>query len=126
MSGVVLIVEDEAQVLILAESVLQGAGYETVSASTVAEALAIIESDRHIDLLFTDLGLGNDVEGGLTIGAAFSKSRPGAPVLYTTARELTDGMSALFVDPHAFAAKPYNVEQLIAAVAKLIQDSKDT
>jgi DNA-binding NtrC family response regulator len=126
MSGVVLIVEDEAQVLILAESVLQGAGYETASASTVAEALAIIESDRHIDLLFTDLGLGNDAEGGLTIGAAFSKSRPGVPVLYTSARGLTDGMSALFVEPHGFVAKPYNVEQLIAAVAKLIQCSKDT
>jgi CheY-like chemotaxis protein len=41
MSDVVLIVEDETQVLIFAESVLQQAGYETLSASSVAEALAI-------------------------------------------------------------------------------------
>jgi response regulator receiver domain-containing protein len=67
--AVVLIVEDEATVLILAESVLQEAGYETVSASTVAEALAIVESrDQQIDLLFTDLGLGDEIEGGLAIG----------------------------------------------------------
>jgi CheY-like chemotaxis protein len=31
MSDVVLVVEDETQVLILAESVLQQAGYETLS-----------------------------------------------------------------------------------------------
>ena len=45
----VLIIEDETQVLILAESVLQHAGYETVSASTVAEAQAIINSAHKLD-----------------------------------------------------------------------------
>ena len=44
---VVLIVEDEALLLVLAVSVLQAAGYGTVSASTVAEAVAIIE-DREL------------------------------------------------------------------------------
>jgi CheY-like chemotaxis protein len=60
MADVVLVVEDETQVLILAESVLQQAGYETLSASSVAEALAIIDTDHRIGLLFTDLGLGED------------------------------------------------------------------
>jgi DNA-binding NtrC family response regulator len=121
MASVVLIAEDEAPVRILAESVLEGAGYETISASTVAEALAIIETDHHrIDLLFTDLSFGDDAEGGLTIGAAFSKARPGAPVLYATARELTDGMTALFVEPHGFMAKPYTVERLKTSVANLL------
>jgi DNA-binding NtrC family response regulator len=119
--SVVLIVEDETQVLILAESVLQEAGYETVSASTVAEALAIVEApDQHIDLLFTDLGLRDETEGGLAIGQAFAKSRPGAPVLYTTARTVTDGMTALFVEPNIFLSKPYDVDQLKTAVAKLL------
>jgi DNA-binding NtrC family response regulator len=119
--SVVLIVEDEKQVLILAESVLQEAGYETVSASTVAEALAIVESrDQQIDLLFTDLGLGDEIEGGLAIGQGFAKSRPGMPVLYTTGRGVTDGMMALFVEPNGFVAKPYTVDQLKTAVAKLL------
>jgi CheY-like chemotaxis protein len=49
--GVVLIVEDEVPLLILAESVLQSAGYETVSASTVAEAIAVVEdAEQKIDL----------------------------------------------------------------------------
>jgi DNA-binding NtrC family response regulator len=119
--SVVLIVEDETQVLILAESVLQGAGYETVSASTVAEALAIIESpDRQLDLLFTDITLRDEIDGGLTIGTAFAKSRPGAPVLYATGRGVTDGMVALFVEPNGFIAKPYTVEQLKTAITNLV------
>jgi len=63
---IVLIVEDAAPLLVLAESVLQSAGYATVSASTVAEALAVVEdTDQQLDLLFTDLGLRDQVEGGL-------------------------------------------------------------
>jgi CheY-like chemotaxis protein len=52
----VLIVEDEVPLLIFAECMLQTAGYETICASTVAEALAIVENtDGQLDLLFTDL-----------------------------------------------------------------------
>ena len=40
--GRVLVVEDETQVLMLAELVLQQAGYDTLSAATRAEAQAII------------------------------------------------------------------------------------
>jgi DNA-binding NtrC family response regulator len=65
----VLIVEDETQVLMLAESVLQQAGHDTLSAATVAEAQAIIiNSDEKFDVVFTDVQLANHADGGLTIG----------------------------------------------------------
>lgn len=63
-----VIIEDEIQVLMLAESVLQQADHETVSAATVAEAQSIIQSDEKFDLVITDVELGNHKEGGLTIG----------------------------------------------------------
>jgi DNA-binding NtrC family response regulator len=125
MADVVLVVEDETQVLILAESVLQQAGYETLSASSVAEALAIIDTDQRIGLLFTDLRLGEDSEGGLTIATSFANSRPRVPVLYATGRGVTDGMVALFVEPNGFLAKPYTVEQLETAVANLLGSNKE-
>jgi DNA-binding NtrC family response regulator len=54
----IVIAEDEIQVLILAESVLQQAGHDTVSAGTLAEAQAIINSkDEKFDLVFTDIQL---------------------------------------------------------------------
>ena len=86
----ILIVEDEAQVLVLAElCCCKEAGHETISASTVAEAQAIIHSDAKLDLVFTDIGLGTLAEGGITVGQSAGQSRAGIPVLYTSGRPVT-------------------------------------
>jgi len=102
----VLIVEDEAQVLILAESVLQRAGYETLSAATVAEAQAVINSDAKLDLVVTDISLNNHPEGGITIGKLVEQSRDGVPMLYASGREQTDGMQSLFAQNSRCLASP--------------------
>ena len=60
----ILLVEDEPPLLVLAEFVLQDAGYETVSAATLAEAQAMIHSDKNIDLVFTDITLLDAQQGG--------------------------------------------------------------
>jgi DNA-binding NtrC family response regulator len=118
----VLIVEDEGPLLLLAECMLQTAGYETICASTVAQALAIIENaDGQLDLLFTDLGLRDQLDGGLDVGQAAAGAYPGLPVLYTTGRAVTDGLVTRFVEPHKLIAKPYIEEHLLAAVTDLLQ-----
>ena len=48
----VLLVEDEISLLLLAESVVQGLGHSTFSASNRGQALALLDPDE-IDLLFT-------------------------------------------------------------------------
>jgi DNA-binding NtrC family response regulator len=118
---IILIVEDQVQVLVLAESVLQEAGHETISAGTVAEAQAIIHSNNRLDLIFTDIGLGNLAEGGITIGQSVGQSRSGTPVLYTSGRPATDGMQSLFAEPSAFLPKPYTAQELTDAVTNLLK-----
>jgi DNA-binding NtrC family response regulator len=122
--AVVLVVEDEVQLLILAETVLQRAGYETLSASTPAEADAVIHSENKVDLIFTDLGLGDQAEAGLELGQSASHARPGIPLLYTSGRTLSDGMKSLFSEPCAFLSKPYKDHDLIHAVAELLRLSQ--
>ena len=62
----ILIVEDEPQVLTLAASVLQPAGYEVISAATLSEAEAVIDDTaRKFDLLFIEIELGYEKEGGI-------------------------------------------------------------
>jgi len=119
--AVVLVVEDDEQVRMLAESILRDAGHETRSAATVTEAHAIIESDQKIDALFVDVTLPDHHEAGLELAATAGKTRPGLPVIYTTGRGVTDGMLALFVQPNVFLAKPYNGEQLLTAVANVLK-----
>lgn len=109
------------QVLMLAELVLQEAGHETVSASTVAEAQAIIHSDEEFDLVFTDIGLVDQLEGGITIGRLAMQARPATPILYTSGRGLTDGMKSLFAERSAFLPKPYTAPQLLEAVDDLLR-----
>lgn len=64
----VLIVEGEAQIL-LTQSVLEGADYETLTATTVAEAQAIINSDKKLDLMVPDITLSNHPKSSMTIGS---------------------------------------------------------
>jgi DNA-binding NtrC family response regulator len=121
MPRVVLIVEDEAILLVLAVSVLEAAGYDTVSAGTVAEALAIIENpEQKLDLLFTDLGLGDLTDGGLAVGQTMAKSRPGLPVVYTSGRGVTDCVVKQFVEPSEFIPKPYTDKQLVSTAVELL------
>src|SRR4051812_28330740 len=119
--AVVLVVEDDEQVRVMAESILQEAGHETRSSATMTEAQAIIESDEKVDLLFVDLTLMDSQEGGLHLAQAAAKHRPGVPVVYTTGRGVTDGMVALFVQPSVFLAKPYRAEELLTAVANVLK-----
>jgi DNA-binding NtrC family response regulator len=119
--AVVLVVEDDEQVRVMADSILQDAGYETRSAATMSEAHAILASDEKIDALLVDLELMDDPEAGLGVAQAAAKSRQGLPVIYTTGRGITDGMLALFVERNVFLAKPYRAEQLLTAVANVLK-----
>ena len=121
--AVVLIVEDEDQVRVLAESFLEDQGHRVLSAGTPAGALALLQSSPAIDLLFTDLDLKGDVHAGIELADAAVKLRPGLKVLYTTGRAITDGMKARFVPGSAFLPKPYTVDQLRMSLSTSFQIS---
>ena len=118
--ALILIVEDEDQVRVLAEGILQDGGHTTRSASTADQALALVDGDDGIDVLFTDLGLQSDIQAGLMLAQEAIKRKASLAVLYTTGQGLTDGMQAMFVDRHEFLAKPYTSEQLLTCVEKLL------
>ena len=113
----ILLVEDEEQVRVLAESFLQTAGHTTLSAGSVDQALALLETEQSVDLLFVDLKLQGDNEAGLALATEAVKKRPDLSVLYTSALGVTDGMIALFVEKSAFLPKPYTVEQLATVLS---------
>jgi len=108
----ILLVEDDEQVRVLAESFLQTAGHSTLSAASSEQALALLAADDPVDLLFVDVILHGDAEGGLSLAKKAIELRPHLKVLYTSAQALTDGMTALFVPSSAYLPKPYTVEQL--------------
>jgi DNA-binding NtrC family response regulator len=118
--AVVLIVEDDEQVRVLAESILRDEGHTVITATGVDGSEALLDSEQPVDVLFIDVRLGSDLEGGLRVAHNARERRPGLSILYTTGTGLTDGMKALFTEPFRFLPKPYTSEQLIESVAFLI------
>jgi len=115
----VLMVEDEEQIRVLAESVLQDAGHKVVAATGIEGAKALLNTDQQIDVLFLDLNLG-DPEAGLMVAQQAQAMRPKLSYLYTTGAAVNEGMKAMFVEPFLFLPKPYTFEQLTKSVAFLM------
>ncbi len=126
--AVILVVEDEEQVRVLASSILQDAGHRTLSAATVDQALALVRAEPAIELIFTDIDLADDAEAGLVhpgleLAQQARRLRPQLRVLYTTGAVVTDGMQALLVEDGGFLAKPYDMDQLATKVAELVAEN---
>lgn len=118
--AVVLIVEDEEQVRVLAEAIIRELGYETLTAATAEQALALVGERSDIDALFTDIGLQQDAEAGLQLAKDVAARKPALPVLYTTGQGVTDGMRAMFAEPFGFLPKPYTPGDLKTALGNLL------
>ena len=113
----VLIVEDEDQVRVLAESYLREQGHQTMSAATAEEALAVFDVVDRIDVMFTDVILKGDLHAGLDMAKEAIGRRPDLKVLFTTGSAITDGLKAMMVEKSAVLEKPYTVDQLQAALS---------
>jgi CheY-like chemotaxis protein len=79
----ILIVEDDALVREYVVTQIRGLGYDTLSASNAAEALAIIDGPERIDLLFTDVIIPGTMNGRQLAIEALAR-RQGLKVLYTS------------------------------------------
>lgn len=111
--AIILLLEDEDQVRVLAESYLEEQGHKVLTAATTDGGLAILKSEQPIDLLFTDIGLKEELHGGIELARQAVEMRPGLKVLYTTGRPITDGMRVRFVEGSAVLEKPYTTEELL-------------
>ena len=100
----VLVVEDEFLVRLDLSTHLQEAGYDTIEAGSADDAITVLESDRSIAVVFTDIKMPGTLDG---IGLAKHIRRfwPRTIIVIGSAnsRSLMDGMPAgcsLFGKPY--------------------------
>ena len=81
--GVVLVVEDEPSVRMVVRDVLSDLGHTVLEAESGQAGLSIVASKIHLDLLLTDVGLPDGMNGRQLADAA-RQHRPGLKVLFIT------------------------------------------
>ncbi len=79
----IVLVEDDQAVSEYAVSVLEDLGYRVLTAQDGTEGLAVVNAAKRIDLLFTDVVLGGELNGR-QLADAVKKLKPDVPVLFTT------------------------------------------
>ena len=108
----ILIVEDEKQVRVFAESYLRQQGHRTITAASAAEALTLIDAVDGVDVLFSEIKLKGDELAGVHLAKQAVRRWPGMKVVYAAEQQVTDGLKPLLVAPAAVLAKPYAVGDL--------------
>lgn len=112
----ILIVEDEALVCEVAAMEFEDGGWQVLTTSDGAEALRLLAGDAGIDVLFTDIGL-RDAVDGWQVAAEARALRPGLQVIYATGYA-PDPQRA--VAGAMFFRKPYVPSEILAAANELM------
>ena len=107
----VLVVEDDEHVTSMTEESLRELGYGVLRSSTAQEALALLNDDRRIDILFSDVVMPGGMNG-VQLAITARRLRPKLRVL------LTSGYTGAALQEHGVPAdlpllsKPYRREEL--------------
>ncbi|MGU3493683.1 PAS domain-containing protein [Xanthobacteraceae bacterium A53D] len=116
---VVLVVEDDPSVRLLVLQVLHELGYQAVEAADGHEAVPILESSRHFDLMISDVGLPG--LNGRQLAEIARETRPTLPILFMTgyAQEAAD-QSRFLERGMEIISKPFDMEQFGRRIAEIV------
>lgn len=115
----VLLVEDDPAVRMLVLDVLDELGYHAHQAGDAKSALALLESERRIDLLVTDVGLPG--MNGRQLAEISREQRPGLKVLFMTGYAQMAAERQGFLDTGMdMIAKPFSIDLLANKIRQMI------
>lgn len=113
---VVLVVDDDADTLALSTTVVESFGCSVLAARSCDEALAVLDSGAHVDLVLSDVVMPK--MNGMALARIARERRPGLPVVlatgYPDAVELVTDSGAISL------IKPYSIPRLEAVIAEAL------
>ena len=115
-----LVVDDDSMMRDFSERVLTSLGFSCVTAADAESALLLLEADRSIQVLFTDMGLGKGMDGAQLAQLALGL-RPDLGVILTSG--LPDSLPVPGGDlPRniQILPKPYRRNDLAARLSALL------
>ena len=125
-SETILVVEDNDLLLESVSAMLREHGYRVLTALNGVEALARLEVEKSVDLLFTDVGLPGGIDGR-RLAEAVRQRRPGLIVLFTTGYTRNAIIHHGRLDPDVeFISKPFTYAALVAKIERLFTARADS
>ena len=120
----ILVVDDEAAIRHLIDEVLDEKGYTVIGAADGAAGLKVLQSGARIELLITDVGLPNGMNGRQVADAA-RVFRPGLKILFITGFAETAAVGNGHLDPGMeLLTKPFTLDALVAKVSDMLKPTK--
>jgi signal transduction histidine kinase len=115
----ILVVEDDPLMCKLTCDALDELGYTVLQAGNAAGALAILDQEPNIKMLFTDVVMPN--VNGKKLAEEALRRRPGLKVLFTTGYTANAVVHGGVLDPGVqFIGKPFTLDQLAAKVRSVL------
>jgi two-component system, response regulator PdtaR len=114
---VVLVVEDDALLRMLAVDVVEEAGFIAIEARDADEAVVLLESRTDITLLFTDINMPGSMDG-LKLAHAVRDRWPPIKILVVSGKQRIEP-SELPANS-CFVGKPYQVAALVEELRSLV------
>ncbi|MCS6978976.1 MAG: response regulator transcription factor [Flavobacteriales bacterium] len=113
----ILLAEDDSNLALITQDLLQDQGYEVTLASDGAEATRWMH-EKDFDLYILDVMMPE--KDGFTLAAELRKLKPLAPIIFVTARDMTeDKVRGLRLGADDYVTKPYEPEELILRIANI-------
>ncbi|MFZ0266119.1 PAS domain-containing protein [Caulobacter sp.] len=116
----VLVIEDDPSVRLLVMQVLDELGYQAIETADGRQAVPILQSSRHLDLLISDVGLPG--LNGRQLAEIAREQRPGLPILFMTGYAKQAADQAEFLDGGMeIISKPFAIEQLGRRIGEILR-----
>jgi len=116
----ILIVDDEEPVRRSLASVLESGGYTVAEASSVAQAVSVLQSDGNCSLVLADLVMPG--KNGLSLLEHLRLNYPAVPVVMVTGvHDISVALEAIRRGSYDYLLKPFQREQLMAVVSRALE-----
>lgn len=113
----ILVVEDEPLVLMSTVDFLQDEGFQVLEAPNADEAIALLESNPAISILFTDVDMPGSMDG-LKLSAAVRRRWPPVRIVVTSGHRMVDITD--LPDGGVFFSKPYRHKDIATSFRELM------
>ena len=113
--AVVLVVEDEVLIRMMAAEILRDEGFTVLEAANAVEALVLFSSELRLDVVLTDVNMPGELDG-VKLTHIVKEAKPDLPVALLSGHFDPSGEHAA----DGFLRKPYSNAELLALVRELI------